>query len=179
MYGTTLVDSTAARQHVEKLREAGVGRRTIAEMAGVAESVIARLIGIDRSRPANRVTPETAAAILAIDIDSSSPYVDATGARRRIQSLGAIGWSQTAIADRIGWTVSNLNGITLGMTTQIRRSTHDLIAAVYAQLSHVEGPSNRSRNHAAVQGWPKPAAWDDIDTDDYERAVVNTYGRTS
>lgn len=173
LHGTDLVDSEPVRQYVKLLRAAGVGRRTIARQAGVAQTVIDRLVGINRSRPEFRMRAETVAKILAVTADTSS-YMPALGAVRRLQALVAIGWTQTALAHEIGWTLANLNNLTRKPGGIIRRATHDRIVAIYERLEDTPGSSTRAKNIARNKGWLPPAAWDDIDHDPTPTDVLPT-----
>lgn len=162
---STLVDAAPVKAHLAQLRAAGVGKRTIAQRAGVAQTVVNRLIGIDHSKPARRVHPDTARKLLAVTIDdhADGTFIPSTGATRRIQALVSIGWTQTELGRRIGWTTANLNRITLGQVDNITRATYKLINDLYDELSMRPGPSQRARNLAARRSWAPPLAWDDID----------------
>ena len=168
LHGTILVDSTPARTHIAVLRAAGVGRREIASRAGVSPTVVTRLAGVDRNRPANRVRPDTLAAILAVTIDDLAPaaVVDATGTRRRMQALIAIGWTQTDLASRIGVTLSTLNALVNERWHQVQHSTHLRARDVFDDLSGTPGRSPRARTMAARRGWTAPLTWDDDTIDD-------------
>lgn len=176
---TVLVDAAPVKAHLEQLRAAGIGKRTIAARSGVALTVISRLIGIDTSRPARRVHPDTARKLLAVTVDdhADGSFTDALGARRRLQALVALGWTQTEIATRIGWTTANLNRITLGHVAQVTRATHTLIDELYEQLSMRPGPSTRAQGVARRRGWVPPLAWDDID-DPLEQPAVDLVRRS-
>lgn len=165
---STLVDSAPIKAHLEQLRAAGVGKRTIATHAGVSQTVVNRLIGVDHSRPAERVRPEIARRLLALRPDSlaDGALTDAIGTTRRLQALVAIGWSQTQLAVRIGWTVSNLNVLVLGRRDQVAVGTAKLVGQLYDELSMTPGPSNRARSLARTRSWAPPLAWDDDTIDD-------------
>lgn len=160
-----LVDATVTRQHLDALRAAGLGRREIARRSGVALTVINRLIGIDSSRPARRVRPVTQARILAVTVDcrAGGSLVYATGTTRRLQALVALGWTQTELAARIGWTVQNLGPLVHGQRWLVAQSTASLVAALFGELSMIPGPSIRARLLAQRRGWAPPLAWEDID----------------
>lgn len=161
---STLVDAAPVRAHLELLRANGVGKRTIAQRAGVAQTVVNRLIGIDHSRPAQRVHPNTARKLLAVTLDdlADGQTVPGIGTQRRLQALVAIGWTQAALAARIGWTLGNLNALVHGRR-DVAAATHRLVADLYDELSMRPGPSQRARNLAARRSWAPPLAWDDID----------------
>lgn len=163
-----LVDSAPAREHVLMLQRHGLGRREIAKRSGVADSIVGRLLGMDTSKPAARVRPETLTALLSVQPGTLADHalVPALGSRRRLQALIAMGWTQTYLAERIGWTVANLCSITNGKKDRIIQRTASDIGTLYEELSMSFGPSLRSRNHAFRKGWAPPLAWDDIDDPD-------------
>lgn len=174
--GPRLVDATPARQHIAALRNAGVGRREIARRAGVALTVINRLAGMDRSQPAHRVRPETLAAILAVTPDHRAPgaVIPATGTRRRLQALIAIGWTQAELAHRTAATPSTVNALINERWPNVQHATHLRVCRVFDDLSGTPGPSARSRLMAARRGWAPPLAWDDDTIDDPTAIPVGT-----
>lgn len=161
---STLVDAGPVKAHLAMLREHGVGKRTIAARAGVAQTVVDRLLGIAPDRPAIKVRPDTAKRLLAVTINEHAPgaIVDATGTRRRLQALVALGWTQTKLAASIGWTTANLNNLILS-DDDVTRATADLVADLYERLSMRPGPSTRASAVARRRGWAPPLAWDNID----------------
>lgn len=88
--------------------------------------------------------------------------VDATGTRRRVQALVAIGWSTrelSAMVDKSeGWIRQPLYGRQWVLT-----STRDTIRDLYDRLHMTPGPSVRARNYAKRRGWVPPLEWDNID----------------
>lgn len=165
---TVMVDAAPVKRHLEQLRASGVGKRTIAAQAGVSHTVLNRLLGLDHSRPAQRIRPETAQRLLAVQPEqlADGAYIDATGTTRRLQALVALGHSQTSIAERMGWTVANLNVLVLGRRTQVTVATAKLIAALYDELAMTPGTSARARSIAQARRWAPPLAWDDDTIDD-------------
>lgn len=179
MYGTDLIDAGPVRAHLAQLRAAGVGRRTIAAESGVALTVVSRLLGIDTSKPATRVRIDTAARLLAVK-PSAARVVEPLGARRRLQALTALGWSQHALARMLDTTPGHINVMLHGTGGAMYASTAARIAALYDELCGTPGPSKRSATTARLNGWLPPAAWDDIDTDDAAEAAAHVrYGRES
>lgn len=159
-----LIDSTPVREHLRELRKAGMGRRTIAARAGVSQTVVARLLEVDRSRPAARIRRETATKLLGVQPDRLAPsaLVDGIGTQRRLQALVAIGYTQHYLAQRIGWTDANL-GTLLYDRGKVTQRTHDEVAALFTELELTPGPHARARLRAGRKGWAPPLAWDDID----------------
>ncbi|MFQ6212464.1 hypothetical protein ACLMMQ_29920, partial [Bacillus mobilis] len=115
------VDPTPVREHILALRRRGVGRDTLARNAGVTEHTIRRIVG----GKTTKVHVTCAEKLLAVT-DPQMPYVDATGSRRRLQALGTLGWDQSTLATRIGWSVGNLNLIVSGRRKKVTPTTADL-----------------------------------------------------
>jgi len=162
---STLLDAAPVKRHLRRLRAAGVGKRTIAARAGVSQTVVDRLLGLNSDRPAKRVRPDIAAKILAVTVNdrADGSLIDGTGTRRRLQALVALGYTQTDLAQRIGWSVANLNVITLGRHPSVTCATANLVDDLYEELSMRPGPSMRARAVARRNGWVPPLAWHDID----------------
>lgn len=163
----TLLDSAPVRAHLAQLRAAGLGRRTIADKSGVAQTVIDRLLGLSRSRPARRVRPDTERRILSVTVEdlANSAVVDGTGTARRLQALVAIGWTQHELARRIGWTPANLCSL-MHARRPVTAATARRVAGLYDELSMTPASSSRARSTARRNGWVPPLAWDDDDIDD-------------
>jgi hypothetical protein len=90
--------------------------------------------------------------------------IDATGSRRRIQALMAIGHPSRDIAARCGWSHGEA---VLEVTRRqwVQRKTAATVARVYDEMCMTVGPSALTRRRALAKGWPPPLAWDDIDHD--------------
>ncbi len=100
------VDAAPVRDHIAALRAAGIGVERIAQRAGLSVGHIRQLAGQDRSGSPtrHRVRPTTAARVLRVGVNNSSwapgSRVDATGTRRRLQALMAIGWPAELLANQ-------------------------------------------------------------------------------
>lgn len=95
--------------------------------------------------------------------------VDATGTRRRLCALHAIGWTQARLGEVAGVTedaVRFWRGRDL-----VHRSTAETVARIYDQLAGTAGPSRKTRNWAAAQGWLTPAWWVDGIDDPWSQPV--------
>lgn len=167
------VNAEPVRRHVQMLRDAGVGLRTVAARAGLSRSVIQQLTDGKPGRPpTRRMRLETAAAIMAVRPTPAtmapSTVVDATGTRRRLQALVAIGWTQTDLAARLGMTVSNFGDML--RRDQVLAATARNAVRLYDELwDKPPAPgryANLARKYAASRGWPPPLAWDDDALDD-------------
>ena len=159
-------DAEPARQHILELRAHGMGRRRIAEKAGVSVSVIEVMVNGKHGYPAKRVLRRNADAVLAVRYEpADGAVVCAVGARRRIRALQAMGWPLHEIARRIGWATNNLGTLVAGGRACNADSARK-IAAVYDELCMTPGPSQRARYWALRKGWAPPLAWDDLTIDD-------------
>lgn len=160
-----LVDAEPMREHVAQLLAAGMSFRAISLAAGWKSRN-----ALDEALKRSRVLPRTFNRVMAVTMDSDrrpTGYIDATGARRRLQALAAIGWDSSTVAHRLGQkhgtTVVHVRN---GRQPRLRRSTADAIAALYEELWDQPGPSARARTDAAQRRWAPPMAWDDETIDD-------------
>ena len=175
------VDAEPARAHLQRLRARGIGLNQIAHLAGVAPSTLTRLAARNTTNGASTtglIRAEPARRILAVPVpDCHSDHapgslVDATGSRRRLQALVAIGWTQTDVARHLQRSPSNLRQtlrsqlVTAATAAQVR----DLYDRLWNQPPDQSTPRGRRNAHAAREyarrhGWLAPLAWDDIDRD--------------
>ncbi|MFD2093354.1 helix-turn-helix domain containing protein [Blastococcus deserti] len=184
------VDAGPVRQHIAALRAAGIGVERIAQLAGISVSHIRALAqhGRGDSPGTQKVRPSTATRVLSIGIDdlNRAPHsrVDATGTRRRLQALVAIGWPTELLAAQLGRRPTSLRR---SMTSQsvTARTAHE-VATLYERLWNSRPPrmtgeqcaaADAARAHAAARGWLPPLAWDDIDTDTLPPAIAGASQR--
>jgi hypothetical protein len=166
------VDAGPVREHIAVLRAAGIGVERIARLAGMSVSHIRDLAAQRRgdSTATRRVRPSTATRILAIAIDDAhlAQYsrVDATGTRRRLQALIAIGWPTELLAAQLGRRPNSLCRSMTGESVTAR-TAHD-VATLFEQLwnnrpprttSEQRAAADAARAHAAGRGWLPPLAW--------------------
>ncbi|MBM4590195.1 hypothetical protein GS507_18605 [Rhodococcus hoagii] len=167
------VDAGPAREHVAKLRAAGIGTRRINELSGVGRNAI-RYLGITRAgraEPSQRILRTTAERLLAVPIPAAplellapSSIIDATGTIRRLRALVAAGHSQRAIADRLGVSQSALCDLMHRTHCTVRN--RDVVAALFAELEHQPGTNGRARRRGMQLGWALPLEWDEDTIDD-------------
>jgi hypothetical protein len=170
------MDAAPVRDHIRALRAAGVGVQQIAMLAGISTSHVRELgkPGRDGNPSVRRVRPETAQRVLRIRVDQANrgprSLVAATGTRRRLQALIAVGWPHDELAARLGRGSAGLRRSMLSdsVTAQTAQDVSDL----YEQLWNRRPPqstdqraADTARASAADRGWLPPLAWDDIDTD--------------
>lgn len=131
----------------------------------------------------SRIGPATAARIRAAAgkvLTEGGQRVVATGSRRRLQALIAIGYSVPRLVEEIGYSGTPMKKLINGDVDAIRADTHGAICDAYRRLHmrppratdhHERGSITRSKNRARLNGWAPPLAWNDIDTDARPRGV--------
>lgn len=172
------IDGDHVRAHLRDLMAAGMGWKAIAAAAGLSASTVYPILwgrNLDdpthpqHRPPRKRVTKEVAEKLLAITpVLADGARVDATGTRRRIQALVAIGWTLAELSRRLGIRRSNMRLHRSGQQHITERTRRD-VAALYEELwdKPPAGPSgDRMRAWAASLGWVPPMAWDDDRIDD-------------
>lgn len=90
--------------------------------------------------------------------------VDATGARRRIHALAAIGWSLAGQSRMLEMGDTAAHKITARKWLHVETAAK--VRALYDELSMMPGPSVRARREAQRKGWAPPLAYDDDTIDD-------------
>jgi hypothetical protein len=170
-YGTWpgRVDAAPARGWVRGLMAAPEPWKSIAARAGVAETVIARLLwGKKGKPPSRRMHPATFRAIMALRPKPTAAIVDSTGTRRRAHALMCMGWTLVEQARLMGMTPRALMSAIAGPRLFAVKASK--MAALYERLSVRFAPpgplATRARNTAASRGYPPPLAWDDETIDD-------------
>jgi hypothetical protein len=179
------VDAGPVREHIAALRAAGIGVERIAQLADLSVSHIRELAqhGRSDSQGTRRVRPSTAMRVLGIRIDDANrapnSRVDATGTRRRLQALIAIGWPAELLAAQLDRRPSSLGRSMTGESVTAR--TAQDIATLFERLwndrpprttSEQRAAADAARAHAAARGWLPPLAWNDIDTDPVPPPVI-------
>lgn len=169
--GAWRVDGELVRAHLRSLMAAGVGRRRIAEAAGVNGSLLTRHLYGRNGRPAPATMRyDLAQKLLAVTPDLAPPArVPGIGTARRIQALVAIGWPLPELAARLGWTLANLCDRAVCRRPCVAVRNARLVADLYDRLSMTPptGPqADRARVRARRRGWVPPLAWDDDTIDD-------------
>lgn len=166
------VDAGPVRDHVRALMAAGLGRRRITTLAGVAPTTLTHLLyGNTGSEPAKRISPDLAAKLLAVTAargPADGQRVDAVGTRRRLQALTAVGWNGADLARRLGKNPATLHRLLTGaaVTAKTARAVTSLYDQIWDQHPPAETAADRAeaartRATAADRGWLPPMAWDD------------------
>lgn len=155
--------------HINRLREAGIGNRRIAELSGVTVQSIQRMKRHDYAYA------DTAHKILSIPVPSK-PHADSVadcakvpliGTTRRIQALNCLGWTSRDIAQRLNVDDDMICKWGNGLQRFIFASKAREVDAVFKglQLSHAPESvaSKRAKLRAARKNWAGPLCWDNID----------------
>jgi hypothetical protein len=187
-YGTWEPWANAAlvRNHVQRLRAAGASYETIASAAGVSPMTVHRL---DRRQPdvlgrcevqrsSERIRTVPAQRLLAVTpamVEQRAVRRDATGTRRRLQALIALGHPAASLAHRLGADPRRVKCVVRGTTATVTSLMHSAVHDLYDQLWDVH-PAEQTmaerkaaaaaRALAASRGWPTPAGLDDDRIDD-------------
>lgn len=104
-------------------------------------------------------------------------FIDSTGTTRRLRALAALGWRLVDLGAELGVRPNRVGHLARGTTARVHRDTASAVAAVYDQLSMVQGPSELTRAHAARQCWAPPLCWDDENIDDPKARPRKSGGR--
>lgn len=140
-HANPLVDATPSRQHAVRLGKAGMGWRTIAEVAGVPKSTLQRVL--DRER--RYLRKSTADRILAVTpAPKGGARVPARATWKKVNALLAEGFSKAELARRLGYKQPALQ---LGKRW-VTAGNAKAVAAFYAEIM-AGGEEPRRRRQGA------------------------------
>lgn len=166
----TWAEAEPIRQHVRTLMGQGPGWERIADVSGVARSTVRALLYPTGGRtPTKRMRPDLAERLLDVRLDQllkPGTYINATGSRRRVQALCALGWTLSDQARGISQAPTNMWQLTRAELVTVRVA--GLVVALYDELSMTRPEgwlANLTRSRAAGKGWAPPLAWDDDEID--------------
>lgn len=179
--GRTTVDPAPVRAHIQHL-QTRMSLNAVADIIGSSASHLRKIV--DHAHPV--MHRDLAERILAVTIDApvGTHWVDATGSRRRIQALAAIGYSFERLATMTaGCGAFNLRQIAYGERSRVRFDNAREIHAVFDRITR-EGRPYTPRNHrdrtgaermirrANASGWVSALAWDEGSIDDPQARPV-------
>ncbi|MER6488759.1 hypothetical protein ABT264_35085 [Streptomyces virginiae] len=165
------VDAEPVRQHILRLQGIGVTPNRIKILTGLPLRTITGFLEAShypsnvRCRKRN-TRREVAEKIMGIPVDADLAFlVDATGTRRRIQALAAIGWPQKQLAQRLGLNHKHVSHIM--RRGQILNRTASAVTAAYEELRNGSAEkfgvskigANRARARATANRWAPPKYW--------------------
>lgn len=180
-YTAGFVSADPVRAHLDALRGAGMGLRTISAVSGVSGSTLSNIVwgatgpdGIRRRR--QHVSQRIAGRILDVrprlEVMADGASVDGRGTRRRLQALACLGWSGAELSRRLGLPEYRLQRVT--HADRVLASTARRVAALYAEMWGQRPTAEsataaemiaRTIRAARAAGWVPPLGWDDIDED--------------
>ena len=101
-----IVPAAKARKHIIKLSKLGIGYKTVADIAGLACSTVAKI----KSGTSKNLRAQNEKAILSVDRDAlpDSALVSAKRTKQIIEWLRAEGFTEKEIAERLGYKNSFL-----------------------------------------------------------------------
>ena len=163
---TPTIPSDQAKKHLDWLLASGTPHKVIAEQTGVSRATITKIL----NGRAPRIYRDVNSLILAATPAPAPPregWVDATGARRRLQGLSVAGWSGAAVAAAAGLSQQHLRDVRTGRTKHVLTTTAEKITTATRVLLTREPPAGHAtacvRATAQRQGWVSLYAYDDID----------------
>lgn len=174
---SSYVDAQPVRDHIQALRDAGIGNKRLRELTGVSHNTIQVIMTGRPERgtgPSRKVLRRTADKILGVPVPevdfqfvAAGRVVRAIGATRRLQALVANGYSQREVCRRLGWTwEGNSTDLFLGRAEHMTAGRARQVAELFSQLQMVPGTNSRARTRARANGWLPPLAWDEDRIDD-------------
>jgi transcriptional regulator with XRE-family HTH domain len=149
-------DAAPVREHVRRLRATGASKETIARAAGVSPMTIYRL---QRDEPSNgrprldRIRAAQARRLLAVTPDkltSTVPRRDATGTRRRLQALVAMGHSAASSARHLGVPPRKTWDIIRGTRATVSPEMHAAVCDLYERLWDLCPPERTAAERRAA-----------------------------
>jgi hypothetical protein len=163
-------DAEPVREHLERLRDARVGRRRVAELTGLSMAGLSAVMyGQHGNPPPSQVRAETARAILGIDLQDApklTRHRDGAGAMHRLQAMIAERWPQSSLAAEMGISVETVRTILQGkqVTPKVDEAVRDGYRRLWGQQPPASTPAERAAAGAAGQlaqrmGWAPRAAW--------------------
>lgn len=185
--GPRLTDAEPVRRHVAAVKASGLPYTSIAKIAQVSYSVLARLMyGAPAAGrpPSARIRKEHARAFLAVRPHQAvtEGRILAAGTVRRLQALACMGWPKPKIGEHAGMHPDYVGSLARGARgATVTVATAERVRDVYKRLWDADPLADgvspvkaaQVRTMALKRGWQPPAAWDDdlIDLSDEDLAA--------
>ncbi|MEV5703122.1 hypothetical protein AB0L55_37280 [Streptomyces anthocyanicus] len=178
------VNAQPVRDHVNRMRAAGMPIRALEERLGLSAHHLDHLLfGSNGLPPGEKFEKEPAELILAFwptlnDLPGPS-RIDAAGTQRRVQALETRGFPRAAMARQLGFGKTYFQKAVASekVTARVARAVRDLYGMWWNADPCKHGVpawvADRTRRAADRQGFYGPLAWDD-DTIDDPTAVPQT-----
>lgn len=169
-FDPTYVDAAPVQSYILELRESGMGYQSIANQSGQLRKTVA---GLKHRTLCHR---DVAAAILAVpfpvghELHADYTNVPALGSARRLQALGAMGYTCEDLAPHCDTRADVLRRIRGGRQELVIARTARIIDSVFRELQlfgpRQDGYNIRAIRYAQRNGWVLPFAWDEDTIDD-------------
>jgi hypothetical protein len=151
-YRPPFVDAGPARDHLIALSAAGVGRRRVIDLSGLADTTLSNI----RNGQSRRVRRETAQAILAVTVlPAGGSRIDGTDTWRLVDQLLAAGVTKRRIGQAVTGnpkclTLQVRRGLVLQRTAERVRALHGEVFALQCSCGHAMRTSDDWRRHAEI-----------------------------
>lgn len=163
-----LADAEPTIELIEEYLAAGWTKWQIGYVTGLSVRYIGRLLHRRREPSLGGVRPATVRAVRTLyradRLDPAVPdqtLLNPVGSRRRLQALGVGCWAVGDLTERYGRSI-----IRFTEHDAIKAGVARTIAAIYAELWDVPGPSRIAARLARQRGWASAMAWEGLDIDD-------------
>lgn len=170
--GMTWVPIGPARAHLQRLRDAGMSWKRIAELSGVNSWTVRNVIHVDQGH----VRISTAKGLLSVpvperqhDVAAPGAQIPGLGTQRRLRALVALGYSNQQLAAEIDYPKSQFQRLLSGqydVTAAVARRAEKVFQRLQMKPPPDGYAANRARLRARRRGWPTPLAWDEETIDD-------------
>ncbi|MFB9248452.1 hypothetical protein ACFFWE_09455 [Sphaerisporangium melleum] len=169
------MDAAPVREHLVWLLGQGMTPLAISRQAGVAHSLLTRLVHgrPGASKPMKRVLEANADAVLSVLPGTASMLrVPVVGAQRRVRGLMWQGWPRQVIAEHAQlahqevWRIAtdDTSGkIAAGTARRVQIATSRLLTRDPIAAGIDPWRVELARKRAAAAGWVSLLAWDDIE----------------
>lgn len=173
-YGTSTkhrVDAEPARRRLQKLMKYGWGVRAITRETGIPTRTLSTILYGQQGKTQEYITVETAKKILAFNPPfarverqgTSSANLDATPAKKKLQSLMALGYSLNALAEDAGYSRSYFKQIMAQDKIRLDRlkAVNEVYERYWNKLPATDTTMQKrvvetARKRAAGNGWQPP-----------------------
>jgi hypothetical protein len=171
-YDGKRIDATPVAEHINYLRENGIGSERLGELCGVSYRTVQGIVQARHPTCLLRNAERILSVKPSLDALAPGAFISSRGVQRRMQALCALGWTQQAIAAEWGMPVQRVN-YAISHDHKVTARVHRQVAELYNRMSVTLPPREgtgrtswiRTRARAARKGWHPPLAWDDIDND--------------
>lgn len=159
-------------EHMDRLRELGIGTPRISELTGIHRWTLHRLYQADvmYADVAKRIMAVDVPVASACEIAADGAHVNSVGTTRRLQGLVALGFENREIAAELGMHDNHIARLIYGRRSRITARNASRVEEVARRLELSPPPdsaaSRKAKRRAARNGWNPIFAWDEESIDD-------------